>query len=1161
MKILSVRLKNLNSLKGEWKIDFTQAPFSQNGLFAIVGPTGAGKTTLLDAICLALYHRTPRMKAISNTSNELMTRHTADCLAEVEFEVKNVRYRAFWGQRRARDKIDGALQPAKVELAQLANETNETNETNKDQILAEKTTEKLQKIEAITGLDYERFTRSIILAQGDFAAFLNADASQRAQLLEQLTGTDIYGEISKRVFECHREMRNTLDQLKAKSEGVSLLSEDARSSLNATLTSVASEEAALQIQIGTMLQQERWHNELHAAQTRHSTALSGKLRAQQQWDAAQPQLQKLVRAEPADKLLPHYQSLTRAEQKRQATHSQLQQLQAQQTATITERKQLVLQAIHRSHQVLQNASHQLHTTQAQIQQLEHWQQTHASFGLLGEQIPHWKSLFTRLNDRQGLITALKTREATLQQQRHRLQAMHKGTQEQTAQAQQQLHKTQALLQNGQTQKSTLLGTHTETELRSQWQATTHHIHAITQLQTLFDQRTELRNIIAQTSVQITQLRQEHTHHLSTQSALRTQYLSVQTQIQDKEKLLEQEKLIRSLDAHRRDLQPDTPCPLCGAIEHPAIEAYKALDVSSTEIALQSLKQQRDQITEQGQQLAKSLQAIETRLLHAQEQLTRDQAKLVHCDNEWQQQIQAINITADNRAVLDSNLQQLQTRQHTLHQKQEQLDTLNKQLVTAQQAVQTDEKNLLELHNQSALQQKELHLLADQLTQCNAEHLQLQQQFVEIKHQLEHALQTAGYTLPDNFLPNNNENWLAQRQQDWEHWQAQNKQLQALGVTVIAQQQSLENATNVHSQWLQRQRDLDIAQLDHFPPTSSLSPEPPSLTTFESQFQQLQAYLNTLHGQIQLITEQHQQDICLHESATQTWQNALASSPFIHTDEFLAALLDESTRTQLRHQQQSLQQQLTEANAIEQRTHNDVLALQNSPQSDIGADDVKQQLALLQEQQRKLSQQKGALLNQLDTDTHNRHNQASLLNEIARTEAEHELWQRLNGLIGSKEGDKYRKFAQGITLDHLVHLANLQLKRLHERYQLSRRQNGELELEVIDTWQGDICRDTKTLSGGESFLVSLSLALGLSDLVSHKTSIDSLFLDEGFGTLDGETLEDALDALDLLNASGKTIGIISHVEALKERIPVQIKVHKAEGLGYSRLEPQFAVTGH
>ena len=157
-------------------------------------------------------------------------------------------------------------------------------------------------------------------------------------------------------------------------------------------------------------------------------------------------------------------------------------------------------------------------------------------------------------------------------------------------------------------------------------------------------------------------------------------------------------------------------------------------------------------------------------------------------------------------------------------------------------------------------------------------------------------------------------------------------------------------------------------------------------------------------------------------------------------------------------------------------------------------------------------------------------------QIKDQTAEADIWQRLDSLIGSAKGDKFRKFAQGLTLDHLLHLANRHLARLHGRYLLRRKAT----------------RDTRTLSGGEGFLVSLALALALSDLVSNKTSIDSLFLDEGFGSLDGDTLEIALTALDALNASGKMIGIISHVEALKERIPAQIRVEKGAGVGIQRI---------
>ena len=210
------------------------------------------------------------------------------------------------------------------------------------------------------------------------------------------------------------------------------------------------------------------------------------------------------------------------------------------------------------------------------------------------------------------------------------------------------------------------------------------------------------------------------------------------------------------------------------------------------------------------------------------------------------------------------------------------------------------------------------------------------------------------------------------------------------------------------------------------------------------------------------------------------------------------------------------------------------------------------LTALETERRTLSEQLGAQRALLTSDEQRRLSQQALFAEIATQTADTDIWQRLDSLIGSARGDKFRKFAQGLTLDHLLHLANRHLARLHGRYLLRRKSTGELELDIIDSWQGDTARDTRTLSGGESFLVSLALALALSDLVSHKTSIDSLFLDEGFGTLDADTLEIALNALDSLNSSGKMIGVISHVDGMKERIAAQICVSKGGGVGHSRL---------
>ena len=288
--------------------------------------------------------------------------------------------------------------------------------------------------------------------------------------------------------------------------------------------------------------------------------------------------------------------------------------------------------------------------------------------------------------------------------------------------------------------------------------------------------------------------------------------------------------------------------------------------------------------------------------------------------------------------------------------------------------------------------------------------------------------------------------------------------------------------------------------------------------------------------------------------------ALSASCFADRDAFLAALLDDDAIRRLEQLKQLLESQIQQAAALSgqanQQLHSHLALRPEGLNAD--APTLQTQLQQLAQRLRENTTHQGEIRQQLKQDSDNRQHQLALMQQIEEAAREADDWGYLNALIGSSTGDKFRKFAQGLTLDNLVWLANQQLNRLHGRYLLQRKASDALELEVVDTWQADAVRDTRTLSGGESFLVSLALALALSDLVSHKTRIDSLFLDEGFGTLDSETLDTALDALDALNATGKTIGVISHVEAMKERIPVQIKVKKINGLGYSRLDKVFAV---
>lgn len=287
------------------------------------------------------------------------------------------------------------------------------------------------------------------------------------------------------------------------------------------------------------------------------------------------------------------------------------------------------------------------------------------------------------------------------------------------------------------------------------------------------------------------------------------------------------------------------------------------------------------------------------------------------------------------------------------------------------------------------------------------------------------------------------------------------------------------------------------------------------------------------------------DITLKE-ADLVFKTHLKSSDFLDESSYLKACLSETQRRDLMLHAQKLE---NEFNELETKKRDNSALLEVERHKQITS---QPQALLIQErndlnsQLKELQQSIGAIKQQLEVNDNLREKQKERVEAIDRQKREYLRWDLLHGLIGSSDGKKFRNFAQGLTFEMMIGHANRQLLKMTDRYLLIRDENQPLELNVVDNDQAGEIRSTKNLSGGESFIVSLSLALGLSQMASKNVRVDSLFLDEGFGTLDEEALDTALETLASLQQSGKLIGVISHVPTLKERISTRIQISRHTG---------------
>jgi len=1068
MKILELRFKNLNSLYGEWVIDFTDPEYVSNGIFALTGPTGAGKSTILDAICLALYGATPRLGKITKSGNEIMSRQTGECYAEVLFESQAGRFRCHWEQRRARKKAEGNLQDQEHQIADA--DTGKPIETKKSLVAG--------VIEEKTGMDFERFTRSILLAQGGFDTFLKADVEQKSKILEQITGTEIYSEISRRVHERQRDEREKLNILNAETSGIVILEPEQEKEIQDDLATKLKQEAELagkSTEIGKAI---TWLTTIEDLKKEILSLTDDAAKLKADTEAFKPERSKLELATKAASLDGTYVSVTSLRKQQACDQAALKT----DEAALPELKSSAntqTKALKSAEHLTLKSKEELKTAAPLIQKIRSIDQK-----IAGQTKAVSEGADTCTKEAGKIET---DKQARGKEQEKRTAA------EKTLEAAELYLKENARdewliggLAGVEEQLGNLLSkqqeiTQKETDLKK---ADTAVADAAKKLDKASKQCGLKKQELEAAGKNLQQGKDALSELLG--DKLLREYRT------EKETLLREMAFIRKieeLEDHRAKLEDGKPCPLCGSNDHPFAEGNVPVP-NEIEQKIESLTKLIDKADEQ-EAAIKKLEQAETaarKNLNDTEKLeteaANDKKAVEKTLAELKDTLVKLRTGFDEiKLMVSGKLQPLGISEIPEAEVESLLESLKSRLKAWQEQVKqkTDiEKQIADIDSEV----KRLDAVIDtQIKALTEKQETLERLKKELADETDERKQ-----LFDDKKPDDEEGRL-------------NK--------AIADAEKAEKKV----------RDLN--------------------TELQQKLTMAKTHVDSLKKRI----EQRTPELLKAET---DFSAALIPAGFAEEKVFLEARLSQEDRESLSSRAKELDDAGTELKA-KQKDRETRLATEIAKNlTDKKLEELEPQFKEFEESLKELRDAVAGLKHKLSENTAAKERIKEKQSAIEAQKKECHRWERLHGLIGSADGKKYRNFAQGLTFELMVSHANRQLEKMTDRYLLIRDEQQPLELNVVDNYQAGEIRSTKNLSGGESFIVSLTLALGLSKMASRKVRVDSLFLDEGFGTLDEEALETALETLSSLQQDSKLIGIISHVSALKERVSTRITVTPVSG---------------
>lgn len=1133
MKFLQLEILNLASLdkQGGEVINFEEGALGESTIFSIVGPTGSGKSTLLDAICLALYNRAPRYPrkkgdknqsieifgaADASESNRLaptdsrniLTRGKKEGYSKLTFLANNGSiYRAEWHVRFQRVRYENA----KTALYKITRNGEEISEETAD----------WNELPNIIGLDYDQFLRTVLIAQGSFANFLTAKENERYELLEKLIGCEeTYTNIATEIKKAKDQATDAYNQMAASVEAVkqNLLNDEELAQLKEEIDRLEKAEKELDSQLQAISKDLQWFEE-NDKQIKQITICQSDMR--QAADAIKAMQAQILHLQLHDEVQPAVNQLQEVERQTQSIHEQEENIlkaegniKSQESAISESEKALasLKEAVSKAQEQQEKALPVIAEARALKTKME------AAMPNLKEKK---EALELAQKENQTALKDVEENARNIQKweaETEKANLALKTTKEEIAKQKQVLHEaTQAAEQAWEKERNKTAGQNIE-ELQSHKSAAEKKLQDVQQAikvvahldtATTEKQKNEERiQVLGKRNGEI----DEALGKLSIE-ALEKESLTLRNAYT----LMVSEKW----EIHRANLTEGKPCPLCGSTTHPYHTDNRQFEEATTELS--QLLKAKENLLKLQQKEEKDLSGERKQNDGEVQTLQKQQEKLsgeiATYEEDWKALIAQYPKIPKAEAELKSLLPIYENKAKDASSKLSLFNKIQKEIERLTQLKDKAVKDEAAYESKASTIQNKAQENTSTCATKLAEQKALTTNLISQQKSKEEAYGKALQA------------WNSAKK-EMEEWQEKYKQI-LNGEEPDAAEQRLTAAKDEATKAADTQNE-NINKLK-----AELANSKGSHQTMLSQNKTMKENLQEKEKELDLWIEEYNKQL----------EEKSIEPPFIDRNTIREMLHSAEDWNAIRREKDEKEKAVASTTALYQsaeKAHQQHLEHQPAQTRDA--------LLAIQQEYQERSQRNELIAANARMQNHQEAvkllgDKAEALNLVTQ---EKDDWTAITDAIGA-DGKTLRKIAQCYTLSFLIAHANQEIRKFNSRYELQQVKHS-LGIRVIDHDRADDIRDTTSLSGGETFIVSLGLALGLSALSSRNISFENLFIDEGFGTLDPDTLATVIDSLAMLQSSqGKKVGVISHTDTMSERITTQIRIIKNGNSGSSHIE--------